>query len=147
MLLILAFGSKRVAQQQHGKVHGAIYRRLILWSGCNQRLLIVLLDARFLLDFAAASTLIRIRSRAARSNNRPCAITAVICLLFRMSWSGFALSNTKSALLPGSIEPMLFSILRNFAGLLVAVCNDSIVVKPASTKLASSSCKLNPGMT
>ncbi len=70
----------------------------------------------------------------------------LIFRVFRMSSSGFALSNTKSATLPGSTEPKLASIPRNFAGLLVAVWSDSMGVKPASTKLASSSCKLKPGM-
>src|SRR6202030_3581488 len=69
----------------------------------------------------AASTCIRIWLSAARSRTWPFATTRLIFRVFRMSSSGFALSNTISATLPGSTEPRLASIPRNLAGLLVAV--------------------------
>lgn len=62
-----------------------------------------------------------------------------------MSSSGLTSSRTRSAILPCSTVPKSFNRSRNFAGLIVAVCNASRGVKPAVTKRCNSPCTLKPG--
>lgn|ERR1700730_2743774 len=61
-----------------------------------------------------------------------------------MSANGSASSNTRFAIFPFSIVSKSFSIPKKCAGLIVAVCSDSIDVKPPCTSSASSSCRENP---
>src|SRR5262249_21319436 len=54
---------------------------------------------------AADSTSFNMRSRAWWSNRRPLAITAEILSVLRLFSRGLAVQRTRSAILPGSIEP------------------------------------------
>src|SRR5271155_2697601 len=74
--------------------------------------------AHYFCCFADASTPARMLSRAARSKNRPSAITQLIFCVLRISSSGFALKRTRSAALPGSMDPKLPSTPKNLLGLL-----------------------------
>jgi hypothetical protein len=87
----------------------------------------------------------RRRSNAFRSKRRPSRTTPAIRLVLLMSRSGSPSVSTRFAVFPASIVPSWSAKPRKTAASDVAARRTCAGVKPASTRRASSSCRLRPG--
>ena len=77
--------------------------------------------------------------------NLPFRMTANIFCVLLISNKGLSSRIKRSASFPVVTVPISFSLYKNLAGLIVAVCRAWRLVRPASRKLINSCCNPNPG--